>query len=171
MDISLHAFVDELTKIAVRVPFIHGTNAEWDVLRPGVGDTILKSDPNARAVYTTVKSRHKMPGISTFARAAAESKGGEPTIAFGKMDTKKGWEPFQLTQKGRKLFEGEIDEARDIVRRLDAGGLSKAERGKLWRTLHETVGAWRNKDLGAVLKPKYYKRVASLLASKGRKAA
>lgn len=164
MNISLLSFVDELEKIAVRVPFIHGTHAPHEVLKPGIGKPVFgKSDPNPRAVYTAQKSRTKLPGIATFARQSAAAKGGNPMIAFGKMDTKKGWEPFGLTAKGRKTL-GDIEEAKDLVRQLDEKVLSKAERGQAWRTLNESVGAWRNRNLSATLKPNYYKTLANLVA-------
>lgn len=149
----LESFAEELEKTAAKVPFIHGTSGKWDVLAPGIGPTVLRGDPNARAVYTAMKSRTKLPGVQSFAEEAARARGGEPMVAHGKMDTRKGWLPFQLSAWGRKNI-GDIDAAHELVSRLDT--TPKADRGKIWETLHRGVGSWRNQDPGATLTPTRY---------------
>lgn len=151
---AVRVFGAELTKIAAKVPFIHGTSGPWPVLAPGVGGTILKSDPNARAVYTAMKSRGKIRGIEQFAREAVDRRGGTPVIAHGKMDTNKGWSPFNLTVWGKKNI-GTADDAHALVQELDSA--VEPRRGEIWRTLHQGVGSWRNNEnLEATLKPSKY---------------
>ena len=145
----IRAFRDELEKIAVKVPFLHGTSAPLKVLKPGVGSAILKNDPNARAVYTAMRNRPKMKGIQRFATEAAQARGGSPTIAMGKMDTKKGWAPFNLSAWGKQNI-GEVDDARALLSELETAKGNR--RGEIWRTLHKGVGSWRNDDLTASLK-------------------
>jgi hypothetical protein len=147
--VTVAAFYDELEKIAVKVPFIHGTHAVFDVLRPGVGRTILRSDPNPRAVYTAMRGRTKRPGIKRFAEEAAAQRGGSPTIASGKMDTKKGWAPKNLTAWGKKNI-GSPEDASDLVEELDSAVGKR--RGEIWKSLNKGVGAWRNIDPKATLK-------------------
>ena len=150
----LQAFVDEFEKIAAQVPFIHGTTGAWKSLQAAVGQPILRNDPNARAIYTAMKSRKKLPGIEAFARAAQKARGGEALVAHGKMDTKKGWKPFGLTQWGKENLDG-IEDAHALAASLDTLP-DKASRGKVWRKLHQAVGAWRNEDLTAGLRPTHY---------------
>ena len=145
----LSAFSDELEKIAARIPFIHGTSGARSVLKPAVGASILQNDPNARAVYTAMSSRPKRKGIARFAEEAARARGGTPTIASGKMDTKKGWMPFNLTSWGKKNI-GDVDDARDLVSELDTA--TGERRGEIWRTIHKGIGSWRNDDLSATLR-------------------
>src|ERR1019366_6985409 len=102
MSSSWEACCDELEKIAIKVPFIHGTSGRWKELAPAVGAPNLASDPNARAVYTAMKARAKVPGIENFARESQRRRGGEAVVAHGKMDTAKGWAPFNLTPWGKK---------------------------------------------------------------------
>lgn len=150
----LDAFVDELQKIAAKVPFIHGTAGKWPVLKPGVGSTILKNDPNPRAVYTAMKNRNKLPSIERFALEAERSRGLPAAIAHGKMDTKKGWRPSQLTPWGKANI-GSLEDAHALVEELDAGAVG-ARRGEIWRALHKGTGAWANLDPSATLKPTSY---------------
>lgn len=144
-----NAFRDELEKIAVKVPFLHGTSQKLKMLKPGVGSSILKNDPNARAVYTAMKSRPKMKGIQQFAHEATRARGGAPTVVMGKMDTKKGWMPFNLTAWGKQNI-GSVDDARDLIDELETA--KGKRRGEIWRTLHKGIGSWRNDDLTASLK-------------------
>lgn len=150
----MFSFGDELLKLAARVPFLHGTYARHALLKPGVGKTILKRDPNPRAVYTAMKSRRKKKLIGQFARSSAEARGGKATIAMGKMDTKKGWMPSQLTAWGKKNIGG-VDDAKDLVRELESA--KGARRGEIWRMLHKGTGAWRNESAAASLRPSKYR--------------
>lgn len=155
---TFDAFADELTKIAAKVPFIHGTAGRWAMLKPGVGATVLKNDPNPRAVYTAMKNRAKLPSISRFAQEAEKARGGEAVVAHGKMDTKKGWRPTQLTPWGQKNI-GSVEDAHALISELDAGASGK-RRGEIWRALHRGTGAWANElDAGATLKPSKYRAV------------
>lgn len=148
------AFADELTKIAAKVPFIHGTSGRWPVLQPGVVGKVLKSDPNAQAVYVAMEGRKKLKPISDFAHQAVARHGGEPVIAHGKIDTTKGWMPFNLTPWGKENI-GSIEDARELVESLDAIP-DKAARGEVWRKIHQGIGSWRNDDLTTTLKPTHY---------------
>lgn len=145
----LDAFYDELEKIAAKVPFIHGTHASFKVLKPGIGKSILRSDPNPRAVYTAMRGRKKLEGIKEFANKAVAARKGVPTIASGKMDTRKGWKPTVLTEWGRKNI-GEVDDAWDLVDELDAA--TGKRRGEIWRMLNKGTGRWSNEDPAAILK-------------------
>ena len=152
--VTLEGFSSELVKISVKVPFIHGTAGKWPVLKPGIGSSILKSDPNPRAVYTAMANRTKTPPISDFAHKAVKARGGEPVIARGKMDTKKGWAPMSLSAAGKREL-GSVDDAKDLIRELDSGA-QEPRRGEIWRTLHRTTGAWRNEAPAATLKTRKY---------------
>ncbi len=158
MDVMFTAFFDELQKLAARVPFLHGTNGSWDTLKAGIGSTVLKNDPNPRAVYVTLKNRQLEATAKGFAGQAAAAKGGTAQVAHGKMDTKKGWQPSGLTAWGRKHFEGGLEEAQDVARELDIEK-DKKKRGKLWEQLQRGTGAWTNQDPSATLKPSRYKPV------------
>ena len=97
-----------------------------------------------------MKSRRKLTGIGQFARESAHARGGTPTIALGKMDTRKGWVPSQLTRWGKKNI-GSVDDAKDLVVELETA--AGARRGVIWRMLHKGTGAWRNENIGATLRP------------------
>lgn len=148
------SFTDELLKLAVKVPFIHGTFARHPVLKAGVGKTVLRNDPNPRAVYTAMRGRKKQEGIRQFARDSARAKGGTPLVAHGKMDTTKGWEPAQLTPWGKKNIGG-IDDAKDLIDELNTA--KGARRGEIWRMLHKGTGQWRNTNTATSLRPSKYK--------------
>lgn len=156
---TLAAFVDELEKIAAKVPFIHGTAGRWPVLQAGVGSTILKNDPNPRGIYTTIKNRNKMPSIERFAVEAERSRGMPAAVAHGKMDTKKGWKPSQLTPWGKANI-GELVDAHALVDELDRGVVGD-RRGEIWRMLHKGTGAWSNSDPTVPLKVTHYSDVAT----------
>lgn len=141
------SFLDELVKISANVPFIHGTNQSLKKLVSGVGSTILKNDPNPRGVYTAARTRKAIPGIEQFAHEATRKRGGTPTVVSGKMDTKKGWRPFN-TKPGSGL---DVEEARELASSLDATA-SKADRGVIWKKLNKSVGSWHNPDTSASLK-------------------
>jgi len=145
--ISFSSFADELGKIAAKVPFIHGTHAPFKELSGGVGKAILKNDPNPRGLYTASKTRKNAPGIEQFAREATERRGGSPNVLSGKMDTKKGWRPFNM--KPRSSMD--VEEARDMVSSLDTLK-SKKERGPVWKALNQQVGSWHNPNLSEKLK-------------------
>jgi hypothetical protein len=156
--ISLDAFIDELEKIAVKIPFIHGTSGRWPILLPGIGKPILSNDPNPRAVYTATKNRRQLRHVEQFAHSAVRRRGGEPTIIYGKMDTKKGWRPRLLTEWGKKNI-GTIEDANHLLDELETA--SEPRRGEIWRTLQRGVGSWRNQDLRASLRPTKYKTIPS----------
>jgi hypothetical protein len=147
-------FIDELCKLAARVPFLHGTSAAHGLLQPGVGRTVLKTDPNPRAVYTAMKNRRVQPHIAQFARDAVRERGGRPLLAVGKMDTKKGWRPSQLNAWGKKHI-GSLDDAHALVDELETA--VGPRRGQIWRLLQQGTGSWRNLDLAAPLKPAGYR--------------
>ena len=138
------AFADELVKLAVKVPVIHGTSGAWKKLTPGVGPSILSGDPNPRAVYVAMKNVDKLPGISQFAEEAARARNGVPTIAHTKIDTQKGWGPRSLTEWGRKHI-GSRDDAHALIEELD-GGVAEPRRGEIWEMLQRGTGAWVNED-------------------------
>lgn len=151
------AFADELSKIAVNVPIIHGTSGMWDVLKPAIGSTVLKNDPNSRAVYVAMKNSKKMEGIAQFAREAVKAKGGTPLVAHAKVNTQQGWLPRGLTEWGKKNI-GSLDQAHDMVHELDQGAAGP-RRGEIWRALHKGTGAWANVDPAAEVKPAFYRPV------------
>lgn len=155
--ISLAAFVDELEKIAANVPVIHGTNGEWDVLKPPVSKTVLESDPNERAVHVGMRNSAKQGPIENFAQQAVAKRGGEPVVAHAKVDTKKGWRPTSLTLKGKQTIGG-IEEAHALIDELD-GGAAGTRRGEIWKLLQQGTGMWRNNDPLTTLKPAFYKAV------------
>ena len=146
----IQSFADELEKIAAKVPFIHGTHKRLRVLQPGIGVANAANDPNPRAVYAAMRGRAKRVGIARFAEEAVVKRGGTPTIASGKMDTKKGWLPSQLTAWGKKRL-GLVEDAQDLARELDHAP-DKRARGKIWEQLNRGVGSWRNVDPSASLK-------------------
>jgi hypothetical protein len=150
------SFFDELEKIAVRVPFLHGTSGKWDVLKAGIGKSILSSDPNTRAVYVATKRRKSIAPVSHFARSAVKSRGGEPVLAVGKIDTKKGWLPASLTAQARRDGVA-LDDVKDVVSTIDRLP-SRSERGSLWRMINNYVGAWRNENTSATIRPRRYVR-------------
>lgn len=154
----IDSFANELEKLAAKVPFIHGTSGRWPVLQAGVGATILKNDPNPRALYTAMANRAKLPGISRFAREAERVRGGEAIVARGKMDTAKGWRPTQLTPWGQTNI-GSIEDAGALISELDGGAVG-ARRGEIWRALHKGTGAWSNVNPEASLKPTKYLSVS-----------
>lgn len=144
----------QLYKVAVRVPYIHGTSGKWPTIKPGVGPAIAANDPNARAVYVGTRNRAIHPAISQFAREATAARGGTPQVAHGKIDTQQGWGPRSLTAWGQKNVGG-IDEMHDILRQLDSG-ITGPERGALWEKVQRGVGAWRNQDATTPLTPDFY---------------
>lgn len=156
MDASvLLSFMDELSKIAVRVPFIHGTSGRWPVLQPGIGSTILKNDPNPRAVYTAVPSRRTLERVRDFAHSAQDARGGEAVVAAGKMDTADGWMPSTLSDWGRRNI-GSVEKLQDLVLSLDDIADKKA-RGKVWEQVQRGSGRWNNElNGGATLRPIKY---------------
>ena len=139
-----------MDKFAVKVPFIHGTSEAWPTLEPSIGPTVLRTDPNPRAVYTAIANRRTQPSIEDFAQAATQARGGTPTIVHGKMDTAKGWRPQGLSEFGRKHI-GTLDDALDLVHELD-GGAIEPRRGEIWRLLQKGTGAWRNENPGTALR-------------------
>ncbi len=151
---TMAAFADELSKIAARVPFIHGTTGRWSTLKPAAVAKVLASDPNQQAVYAAMENRKKLKPISDFAHQAVARHGGEPVVARGTMDTKKGWMPFNLTPWGKENI-GTVEDARELVSSLDAIPDKKA-RGAVWRQIHQGIGSWRNDDLTSELKPTSY---------------
>jgi hypothetical protein len=150
----LTSFADELTKLAAKVPFVHGTFARHPVLKAGVGRAVLKNDPNPRAVYVGMKNRAKTKSVRGFAADSVKSRGGKPLVAHGKIDTEKGWAPAQLTAWGKKNIGG-IDDARDLVDELATA--KGARRGEIWRMLQKGTGQWRNDNLATSLRPSKYK--------------
>ena len=149
MQSMLMSFFDEMEKIAVKVPFIHGTHAGFKVLKPGIGKSILRNDPNPRAVYTAMRGRQKARHIRDFADKAVAQRGGTPTIVSGKMDTKKGWKPTVLSQWGKKNI-GDVDDALDLVDELDVA--TGKRRGAIWKALNKGTGRWSNENPSATLR-------------------
>jgi len=162
----LRACANELHKIAAMVPVQHGTSQAWDVLRAGVGKTVLKNDPNPRAVWMSMRNSRLTPSISQFAHEAARAKDGKPLIAQAKVDTKKGWRPRALTEWGRKNI-GSLEDAHDLVDELDSGATG-TRRGEIWKSLHMGTGSWANADPSTVVKPARY---VNALPLKSRLAA
>lgn len=158
-----------MEKSAVKVPFIHGTSGSWPLLEPGVGEPVLRNDPNPRAVYTAIDNRPRARQLGAFAQKAVEARGGVPTIARGKMDTAAGWRPENLSDFGRKHI-GTIDDARDLVRELDQGAQG-ARRGEIWRLLQKGTGAWRNENPAATLRAVEHEVLPALLRLKSAYAA
>lgn len=101
-----------------------------------------------------MQNRKKLENISQFASEAAAAKGGTPMVAHAKIDTKKGWLPFGLTDWGKKNI-GSLEDAQELVGELDAGAVG-ARRGEIWKALHKGTGSWRNQDLSTTLKPTNY---------------
>ena len=152
---TLQAMCDELAKIAVRVPVIHGTSQTFPKLLAGVGRTILKADPNPRAVYMATKRRSAVPSVTHFAESATKARGGSPVIAHAKIDTSKGWVPHAVTRWAREKGMGK-DDLLDVIDQLDAGAKGK-ERGALWEKVQRGVGAWKNLDVTTSVKPRLYR--------------
>jgi len=157
----LAGLLDELEKIAARIPFVHGTSGRWTTLVPGIGRAIAPNDPNVRAVYVATAKRSTFSNVKHFAKNAVKARGGEPVIAMGKIDTRKGWVPASLTEKARKAGVG-LDDVRDTIDAIEKTP-SRSERGKLYRAVHDYVGAWRNKDPSTVIRPTKYKKAAAFL--------
>jgi hypothetical protein len=154
---NFNSFFDELEKIGVKVPFVHGTYDEHKELRPGAVDKVMSSDPNPVAVYTAMRNKSNVSGVAPFAHASAKKFKGTPLIAHGKMDSRKGWNPVGLkVRKDKKIFE-DVDDARRVVQELDRTP-SKAERGPLWEKLQKGSGAWRNDNPESTLKVTKYKK-------------
>jgi hypothetical protein len=144
-----------LLKESARVPVMHGTSQRFPELLAGVGRTIMKRDPNARAVYMATKRRSALRGVKGFAEDAAKARGGSPVIAHTKVDTTKGWLPHSITQWARQKGLTK-DDLIDVIDELDSGAKGK-ERGKLWETIQRGVGAWKNVDPTTSVKPSFYK--------------
>jgi hypothetical protein len=154
-----------LEKFAAKVPFIHGTNARHPILRGGVGPTVLPGDPNPRGLYTAGDLRRTQGIVGRFATEAVKRRGGTPTLAAGKMDTKKGWAPFNV-RPGSPI---DVSEARELARQLDTTP-DKAARGELWKLLNQHVGSWFNPDLAQTLRVKEWRDVPLAPALAARKA-
>lgn len=135
-----------MNKIAAKVPFIHGTNQPLKKLVRRAGETTLKTDPNPRGIYTAARTRKAKKGVEHFAQEATRKRGGTPTVVSGKMDTKKGWEPYNV-KPGAPI---DREEAKDLAKKLDTTK-SRAERGPLWKQLNQHVGSWHNPNIGAEL--------------------
>lgn len=135
--LAFAAFVKE----AIRIPVVHGTNAEHEFLGSHVGEKVNPTDPNPKGLYVATKNRQMEKGVGSFARAASKARGGSPVVAHAKIDTSKGWRPHALTKWGRENLGG-LEDAMNLVHELDAGGLSRVERGQLWQDLQRGVGAW-----------------------------
>lgn len=150
----LDSFLDELVKMAAKVPFLHGTFGKHKVLKAGIGKTVLKNDPNPRAVYVSMRNKDKKKLIRRFAGESVKSRGGTPLVAHGKVDTKKGWAPSQLNQWGKKNI-GNLDDARDLVDELDTA--VGPRRGEIWKMLQKGTGQWRNDNPATSLRPSKYK--------------
>lgn len=144
-------------KIAVRIPVIHGTSGRWDVLKPGIGNTVLRNDPNPRAVYVGTANRKIRTGIDRFAREAVTSRGGEAVRAHAKIDTKKGWGARTLTAWGRENI-GDVDDIQAIIDELDSG-INGPRRGELWQKIQRGVGSWVNEDPTTTVRPNRYTKV------------
>jgi len=153
-----------LEKFAAKVPFIHGTNMRRPVLRGGVGPTILPGDPNPRGLYTAGDLRRTQATVGRFATEAAQRRGGTPTVASGKMDTRKGWSPFNV-RPGSPI---DVSEARELAGQLDTTP-DKAARGQLWKQLNQHVGSWFNPDLSQTLPVKEWRDVVPTSGSAIRK--
>lgn len=143
-------FLDELAKLAARVPFLHGTNAAYRSLVPDIGRPTSLADRNPRAVYTMTAKRKNVDHAADYSRKARDARGGFPTILGGKMDTQKGWRPRALTPEGRKEIET-VDDAFDLIDELDAGAV-EPRRGEIWRLLQRGTGTWHNTDPRATLR-------------------
>lgn len=153
----MNGFADELLKTAAKVRLMHGTSGTWRKLRSGVGDPLVPHEANARGVYGVTAGRGaREAGVSRFAREAVKSRGGKPSVAYYKGDTRKGLEPRKLSPWGEKNI-GDIDDAKDLVDELETA--TGARRGEVWRTLNKGVGSWRNLRPGHVEKPMYYRSV------------
>lgn len=152
---SFSAFADELLKIAVRFPVMHGTFARFRKLAPAVSKLTFAGDPNPRAVYTMVDRKRLLPKAVEYAEAAVRAHGGEPLIAHAKADTRKGWLPSLLNAEGKATI-GTVDDARALVDELDAGAV-EPRRGEIWKLLQRGTGRWGNVDPSAELRPSYYR--------------
>ena len=166
MDMALLACLEELQKIAARVPVVHGTNQMYKVLRPRTSTgkvSVLSTDPNPSAVYMASKTRHLRPGVEAFARAATKAYGGSPVVARAKIDTKKGWYPSRVSSWAKSKGY-ELEDLQDIVEDLDAikgrGPKAKKERGELWEILSRGVSVWQNRNPAATVRPIRYRQVA-----------
>jgi hypothetical protein len=153
------SLLDELDKISAKVPVLHGTSGEWDVLRPNVGKTISPSDPNPKSLYVGTRNSMTEPHVSQMARQAVQDRGGTPVVARTKIDTRKGWVPHTLTAEGRKSM-GSLEGARDTLDDIDRiAGRDKAARtarGEHWKKIQQGVGAWFHPEHTATLKPGRY---------------
>ncbi len=152
-----------LHKIAARIPAIHGTFEQFPKLIPSVSKKNLLTDPNAAALYFATRKRGALPAISNFAERAVKQQGkGSPVIAHTNLDTREGWGPAGLTLAAKK--DGlELPDAHDLVRSLDAPGLSRTDRGPIWRDIHKYVGSWRNRDFSTTVTPSHYTDVPAKL--------
>jgi hypothetical protein len=135
-------------KLAAMVPYQHGTNSEIPLLDGRVGKKVYGDavDKNPKGLYVASKRGKVMrDSIQGYAKDVVKRRGGHPTVAFGKMDTKKGWVPHAIKPRGEFA---DVGEAHDAVRDLD--GIkgktlaAKKARGALWEKLNRNVGAWHN---------------------------
>jgi hypothetical protein len=136
------------------------TNEAYSVLRGAVRAKNLATDPNLQAVYMGTKRRLRNLGpVAEFAHRASENHGGSPTIAFGKIDTRKGWRPHALTEWARN--QGlDAEEMGAVIEELDVAK-DKKERGVLWEMVNRGVGSWRNDNTAATVSPTHYRSVLS----------
>ncbi len=166
-----------MEKLAIRFRGFHGTNDKHVTpLRAGEGAPILPSDPNPRGNYAMPAQRAKAQGARQFAREAVDARGGQPWRALVTIDTQQGWQPWRLTELGRRVMQAEglitladqhaaildkaaeMDRLHALVRRLHgpARELAGRELGQHHQELQRWVGSWITTKL---VKPAAWKRL------------
>ncbi len=152
---SIDSFFNELEKLAVKIPVMHGTNGRWTMLRAAAQSRVRGVDPNPQLVYVATAGRARRNATETFAHAAAKAHGGSPVIGEAKIDTAKGWIPHQLTAWGKKEI-GTPEDAVDLVSSLDRLPKGAPERGALWQAINKGIGSWKHPERSATLRIRKY---------------
>jgi hypothetical protein len=141
------ACLDELKKIAAKVPVLHSSARLKKVLGVRTGAATSAVDPNEARLHVAIKNRRTYPRTMPFGRQQRDrfGKPGDPFFMYkAKVDTKKGWAP-RLTPEAEKAGHT-VEDMKDLVSELDAPGSTKKSRGPTWRKLQKLTGTWINPD-------------------------
>jgi hypothetical protein len=141
------ACVDELKKMAAKVPVFHSSARLKKLLSVRTGAATSAVDPNEARLHLALKRRKNYKPTMAFGRQQRDrfGKPGDPFFMYrAKVDTKKGWAP-RLTANAERSGHT-VEDLHDLVGELDATGSTKKSRGPVWRKLHELTGTWINSD-------------------------
>jgi hypothetical protein len=148
------ACLDELAKIAARVPVQHASAWKQKVLRPRIGKATFAGDPNDGRVYTAILTKRTRGAVVGFGRQQRDrlaKRDGPVFLHKAKVDTKKGWRP-RLTPEAQKAGYS-VEDMHDLATSLDDPKLTRKTRGPIWKKLHKLTGTWINtENPGAAVK-------------------